>query len=249
MLFVNSPIYVAPLSFKRADRNVPNAFAGVSYECFEKVKADLLTHFCPEEIEEYQELKHEKKKKEYLLGRYACKLAAGFYLKEKKLQKIKVVQAVVKHPVIKHLSVDTPEITLSHCYPVVVALAHEAGHVVGIDIEQRKASKTRAFERGMTQAEIKLCQKAEDISFDLMANVLWTVKEALSKVIKCGLTVPFKLLEVDKMIRKNENEYCVTFKNFFHLHCYAYILEKHILSIALPIKTKLTIDKQVLGLR
>ena len=222
----NSPIFLHHLSFKRVDREVPNAFAFVSYDHFEEIRANLSTHFCLEEKEQYQSLKQDKKRREYLLGRYACKLAVGLYLKEKDLQKIKVVQSVVKHPMIKHLSIDTPEVTLSHCDPYAVALAYEAGHPTGIDIENKIFSRNRAFERGMTETEVKLCQNNGGTSFDRLANVLWTVKEALSKAIKCGFTVPFKLLEIKEIVKKNESEYYITFKNFFHLHCYAYILKK-----------------------
>ena len=72
--------------------------------------------------------------------------------------------------------------TLSHCDPLAVALAHEAGHVVGIDIEKRDPTKVPVFKRSLTEAEIVLCQTHQG-DFETIANVIWTVKESLSKAI------------------------------------------------------------------
>ena len=233
---------VSPLLFKRSDRDVANAFAYVSFDYYPELCTGISECFCLNEINRYKHYKYEKRKRNYLIGRYACKLAASHYLHELDLSQIEIVSAIVEYPIVKHLSIDTPEITLSHCDPHAIAIAHEAGHVVGIDLEKKDPTKTRIFQREMTKAEIQLCKEFAKESTDILCNMVWTAKEAISKAIKCGLMVSFKLLEIKELQQLEVNRFRFTFKHFAHFHCYSYILDKHILSIVLPIKTQLHID-------
>lgn len=235
--------HVSSLTFKRHDREVPNFLAWVNFNHFENLLSNLDVYFSKREIATYQKTTSNKKQKTYLLGRYAIKLAAGYFLDESSLNEIEVVSTVVQYPVIRHLSRNTPEVTLSHCDPLALALAHEAGHVVGLDIEKKSPSKIRVFERSMTPDEISLCRGIEKVSYKTLANLLWTVHESLSKAIKCGFSVSFKLLEIKNLTVHNAY-YHFTFRHFAHLHSYAYVLDKHILSITLPIKTQVVFNKQ-----
>ena len=54
----------------------------------------------------------------------------------------------------------------------------------------------------MTDAEKELIRKYPD-SYEFMLTLLWTAKEALSKILKTGLMTSFKILEIDKIEHKD----------------------------------------------
>jgi len=233
--------FVSKLVLERADRTVPSHIAYVSDLIFEDLKKNYREFLTKSEIDKFEKLQYVKRQTTYLLGRYASKMAVAKYLNEENFKAIEIKTATLEHPVVMHLSYETPEITLSHAGNIAIAIAHEPGHVLGVDIEKFDPSKLKVFQHEMTPNEIELCQDY-DGDQAIIANSIWTVKESLSKAIKCGFMVPFKLLEVKEIVKVGKISFLSTFKNFAHFKCYTYLLKGYILSIVVPIKTTIVLD-------
>ena len=85
---------------------------------------------------------------------------------------------------------------------------------------------------------LKLMPEAEKDAY----YFLWTVKEALSKTLKCGLTVPFSILEVERIVQHGLHAYTCLFKNFAQYQARSWIESQHVLSIVLPKNTQLMVN-------
>ncbi len=185
----------------------------------------------------------EKRKLSYLLGRYAAKIAVSKLLDESDLTQIEIRFGTFEQPIVNHMSFNTPEVTISHCDGVAMAIATQAGHVMGIDIGKIEFSKTHVFKSQITENEAqKASQQFEDERIGF--HMIWTAKEALSKTIKCGLTVPFDILQIDDIrpTSMTNDIYESSFKNFAQYKCLSWNLENHLLSIVLPKKSMIPVD-------
>ncbi len=70
---------------------------------------------------------------------------------------------------------------------------------MAIDIETINSDKDDTILTQLTDNEQKL---AASLLSSPSLQLLWTIKESLSKVLKCGLTVPFELLEVESITQQ-----------------------------------------------
>jgi 4'-phosphopantetheinyl transferase len=81
--------------------------------------------------------------------------------------------------------------------------------------------------------------KPAGMAEEMTWNVIWTIKEAVSKAIKVGLMTPFATLEISSLHRLSDGGLLCYFKNFAQYKCYSWIIGKWILSIAIPKNSKL----------
>jgi hypothetical protein len=77
---------------------------------------------------------------------------------------------------------------------------------------------------------------------ELGCTWLWTVKEALGKALKTGLTVPLGIYELQNV--SGEGRFVVTtFRNFGQFKCLSFCWRGAVISVALPWKSELRIDE------
>ncbi len=228
------------LELKRKAVIVRAFFAYVEKNQYNKIIDDLATFLHPNEIAYYENLVADKRKFSYLAGRYVAKLATAKYLDEPNLTAIEICPGVFDQPIVKHLSTDTPDVTLSHCDDVAVAIATEPGHITGVDIENIDFAKTHVFKTQITDREAGLAEECFE-DFRVGYHLIWTAKEALSKAIKCGLTVPFDILETEEYSRGANGAYVLRYKNFVQYKSVSWIVNNHLLSITLPRKTNVNL--------
>ena len=238
---IDTPILIR-LKLQRDERPVRGILACVPRKHLPRLEEAPQDFLADSELNQLEKMtKYIRRKQTFLMGRYALKVAACAFTGTKNLKKMEVATAVVLHPLVKYPLKDIPEVTLSHTDTLAVAIAHEAGHIMGIDIEKADTKKLSVYEREMSAQEEVLLRNSQG-KYEVLANMLWTIKEAMSKAIKVGFMTPFKFMEIKKLSKQKERCYLSFFKNFAHFKCYSYVLENHIVSIVLPIKTKLTLD-------
>jgi phosphopantetheinyl transferase len=131
---------------------------------------------------------------DWLLGRLAAKEAARLHLVESEgwepaLPDIGVVNDPLGRPRLAHVAgrrpLALPEISISHRDSLAAVLAVERGHRPGVDIERLQAERrSNGLDRGFDEAELKLGEKVFGGDGKI---VLWSAKEAVSKVIGTGL--------------------------------------------------------------
>ncbi len=226
------------LEIKRENRSVKAVFSFVYPEAYPELVSVVDSFLCPREKKYWEKVSHEKRKTSYLTGRYASKLAASMYLAEKNLSKIEIRKAIFEQPIICYETFETPEVTLSHCSQLVAAIAYEAGHYMGVDVERLDLSKTDVYKSQLTEAEISAPENLP-LANELVYNALWTMKEALSKTIKVGFMTPFKILETKNLQVQSDGSLTADFTNFAQYKCISWVLKECILSIALPRKSNI----------
>ncbi len=206
----------------------------VTVNDYEEIKGNVGSILNEEEQEVFNEMKYDKRKRDYLLGRYAGKLAISSYCDGEDLTHIHIGFGVFGQPIVKHQSKDTPEVSITHSQERAYAIAFPFGHQIGIDMEHLTTDKDvlDSIKSQMTQKEINL-SRTLNIPENLSLLALWTMKESLSKVLKCGLTVPFSLLEITNP--KMTNRWIeAEFTHFEQYKSYAYKREGHLFSLSMP---------------
>lgn len=215
----------------------------LSHVSFQHLKEDPNSFLHPLEETYFSGLSYPRRQHSYLLGRYCAKQAIKAYYKDFDLRNIAIESGVFDHPVVTYMPGPPLQISISHTDTLGAALAFPETHPMAIDVETICPSKGDAIKSELSPAEQKLWFHLRKEKGDEAAQltVLWTVKEALSKALKCGLTVPFEVLEVE-VIREQENFVISTFKNFKQYQALSFCLDAHVCSIVYPIRTSLKID-------
>ena len=189
----------------------------------------LLQHLHPQELDYYKTLPVEKRKKSYSIGRYSAKKALSALVGEKNLQSTFIDRGLFNHPIVVIPNNQNIQVSISHCDEIGAALAFPEALPMGIDVERVDPDKKKVIESQMTENEKELI-KSFPHSYNTLLVLLWTAKEALSKILKTGLMTPFKISEISALTVKQETMVC-NFKNFaqykglsFNLGCYMHTI-------------------------
>ncbi len=109
---------------------------------------------------------------------------------------------------------------------------------MGVDVEYVAKDKISVFQSQLTEQE--KCYADNEFQDSALGSVcLWTIKEALSKAIKCGFMTPFALLEVERIDHLDDYTCISFFKNFRQYQCVSFMFSAYVLSIIMPAKTTL----------
>lgn len=151
--------------------------------------AEKLKTLMPSEEVKYSSFNNDKRKREWLAGRYAGKKALYNH--------IGVEWAVIdnKDSGVPYFP-DYPEHHLSISHSGNYALAMVSNKRIGVDIEQieeRPLSLCKYFYSDKEKNEIERSSKDKGT---LLINKFWTRKEAVSKLLGLGGKLPFNKLEV-----------------------------------------------------
>ena len=202
---------------------------------------ELVKLLHPQEMGYYDSLAFEKRKKSYLIGRYAAKHAIAALAGDKcNLHAMVIQQGVFNQPVATLGYEQNIQVSISHCDDLGAALAFPEAHPMGIDIEKVQADKCRVMESQMTQAEKNMITHAS-CSYDRLLTLLWTAKEALSKILRTGLTTPFHVFEIDKIESKSDHSICF-FENFGQYKAISFDVGVYVCSLVIPDRTEISID-------
>ena len=180
----------------------------------------------------------------YLSGRFAARQAVAAYFEGHPKTPFEITAGVFNQPIVRCERQEPPAVTISHAGEFAVAIAHDCGHVMGVDVEQTTSVDDELVETILTAAEQRLLAQVPDHSGALL-TAAWTVKEALSKALRCGLTVPFRLLELARVEAAADGSLQSEFVNFTQFKCRTWIRADHVLSIALPRKTALGFEEHL----
>lgn len=199
------------------------------------------------ELDYFRQVKSNIRKKHFFLGRSVGKRAISLYLNESNLKGVEISAGVFQQPFVRYCSRDNPAVTLSHSAQFVVAIAYEPGHIMGVDVEQINSGRAQLFRENLTAHEKHIAVRT-GCEENLVSNVMWTIKEALSKAIKCGLTVPLDILAVEQLLLQSDGSFVSGFKHFTQYKACSWLLGGFALSIVLPRKTELRLDINKFGL-
>lgn len=196
------------------------------------------TFLHPKELAYFESLIYSKRQYSYLLGRYCAKHAIAAYINFHPFREILIENGVFYYPVVTSSRESNLQVSISHTDTLGAALAFPEAHPMAIDVEKVCPSNIEIIKSQLSSAEKKLTFSGDEA---LQLTLLWTLKEALSKVLKCGLTVPFEILEVESAEEK-ENFVTSSFKNFKQYQALSFLVDTTVCSLVYPIKTRLILD-------
>lgn len=87
-------------------------------------------------------------------------------------------------------------VSLSHGGGLGMAVAYSEGHPMGVDVEKVEEGRLEAMRSQMTAGELGMLAgwRGEPAG---LAALVWTAKEALSKVLRTGMTTPMWVYELE----------------------------------------------------
>ncbi len=203
--------------------------------------ADMVNMLHSQEADYYHLLTFEKRKNSYLIGRYAAKQAISALTGENDdLRNILIERGVFSQPIALSGCGQNIQVSISHNDEMGAAVAFPEAHPMGIDIEKINAGRCGVLESQMTKAEIEMVKEISS-PYEGMLMVLWTAKEALSKILKTGMITPFRLFEVNTIELQSGLSAC-GFENFGQYKSISFTVGESVCSIVYPKKTEMTID-------
>lgn len=202
----------------------------VIHASLEEMKSRL-NDLHPKERAVSQNYKYNARKKSYLLGRFASRAALSLLMPKEKVSAVFVGNGVFSFPIVEGESGGLG-ISITHCDDIGLALVYPQAHPMAIDLEKVEAKKVETIVGQLTTKEQQLIRQAglpKVIGFPMA----WTIKESLSKVLKTGLMLDLKFMELEAIHRK-ENHYQTTFTNFGQYKAISYHIGDYVCSITLP---------------
>jgi 4'-phosphopantetheinyl transferase len=194
------------------------------------------------ELSYFQGLPSEKRRADFLLGRYAAKHALSRLTNGLKPESIEIRAGAFHQPVVFHDTGLPLAVSISHCRGIVAALAHPATHPFGIDTEVVDAAHLDALRGHVGMGELP--EPPAGLSEADRYTRVWTVKEALSKALGCGLTASFEVFEIAERREWDGTRMSGSFSYFPHF-AYVSLGSPGRISFALvrPRRTEITWDE------
>jgi 4'-phosphopantetheinyl transferase EntD len=235
--------YKSALLLQRHDKQLTASLC-VSRLPLDSLKVNTLDFLHVKEQTYFTSLQYPKRQYSYLLGRFCAKHAISNYLQNKSLSSTLIENGVFNQPIVYHPFPTDVEISISHTDSMGAALAFPNAHPMGIDLEMINEAHVTTIKSQLTLIEQ---QKAALFSENepLVCTLLWTVKEALSKALKCGFMISFELFEIEE-IKHKENYVESSFKHFQQFKALSFPLAETVCSLVYPKGTHLIFDIEAL---
>ena len=190
---------ICPAGLRHKDANY-TAYLCIAAASITELRGLRKSYLHEQEDRYFSTLETERRQYSYLLGRLCAKAAIARKLQNTALTDLRVESGVFQQPVVCYESYSCPnegrvQVSISHTDLVGAAIAFPEAHPMAIDIEKIEAARARTITTQVTDQENELANTLP-LSANARLTLIWTIKESLSKVLRCGMTVPFKLLEV-----------------------------------------------------
>lgn len=137
---------------------------------------------------------HARRRHSLLLGRRAAKRALARLHPEVSPLDFAILPGVLDQPVVTGPGAGGLQVTVSHAGAIGVAIAFPEACPMGIDLELIDPGHRETLRGQVDAGELdRVARVLGDADRGLF--LAWCLKEALSKALRCGLTVPFDVLE------------------------------------------------------
>ncbi len=152
------------------------------------------------ELAYFLTLPTERRRQPYLLGRFAAKQALSARAGMDEPTRIEIAAGVFQQPVVRPGLPEPLGVTITHSSQLACAVAFPETHPMAIDVEDEHPDRTTTMASQILPAEFDRARLAWPQGAP-HATMIWTAKEALSKILRCGLTVPLSLLAVSNLVQ------------------------------------------------
>ena len=210
------------------------------------VEANLDTILHPREIARLDGMRFERRRTSYLLGRVAAKRALAAYAGLDDPALIEVASGVFGQPVVKVASGSFCDVSIAHSGGAGIAAAFATEHPLGIDLEPCRDSSAQVMRSYLTPAELDTVARS---GWEGAAGptALWCAREALSKVLRCGLTTAPEILAVAAFDTQGETVATASFKNIMQYKCHLWRRSRFVFAVAMPGRSEFGCDPECIG--
>lgn len=198
-------------------------------------------NLCNEERMFYNSIKHEGRKISYLLGRFAAKKAISSYANESLLGMISVRKGIYNQPIVEYSRDNKIQVTITHSKNIGAAIAFDESFMLGIDIENVINSGLDNSLDEFISGEEKVLFGSTTCNKREFYTMLWSSKEALSKLLKLGFISNIRIFEIANINKCKDINIC-NYKYFSQFISLSFFIENYILSIACPKGTDISIN-------
>lgn len=219
----------------RKEASFQAGFSVLYHDLASLQEQQLVLH--PQEKSYADQLKFDRRKHSYLLGRVSAKHALTNILNQP-ITSVFIDYGVFQFPVVKNVPDINAQVSISHCDDLGLALAFPEEHPMGLDIEKVEDKIVETLDSQITDKE-KALLAASNLSKEKGYTLFWTVKEALSKILRTGLMMDFKVLQIESLKFDGQSFTCD------YTHCGQYkslsiIVGDYVCTLVLPKNT--TVD-------
>lgn len=179
---------VLGLRLDREDGGDQACLAFADPAAYPRLESDPGAVLHPGEATYFASLEVPKRRRDYLLGRFAAKRALAGIDPALALPAVEIRPGVFQQPVVNAAAARPWGVCITHSGEISAAAAFPAGHPLGIDVEMIDPGHLAAL-RGQAAAADLPPVGSEAQRY----TRAWTVKESLSKILGCGLTTPFSI--------------------------------------------------------
>jgi 4'-phosphopantetheinyl transferase len=180
----------------------------------------------------------ERRRQSFLIGRWLAKIALQQLTSTDDLREIHVGSGVFGQPIVK-IGSGAMSVSISHCETSGAAIAFPEEQPMGIDLEKIENVEQAQISTYISAAEHQLWKRA-GLDASAGETLVWTAKEALSKVLRCGFTAPMEVLAVHSLTVLTPNSFELGFTNFSQYRCCALVEDGWVLSLVLPARTQIS---------
>lgn len=153
---------------------------------------------------------------------------------------LEIAAGIFLQPVIRPGLAEPAGVSITHSATVACAIAYSELHPMAIDVEEIDPARNEVMRTQILPGELSLAAAAWDSPSNHCA-IIWTAKEALSKVLRCGMTCPYELLAV-KDLTVGDACFSGGFENFAQYKFQAWIAGQTVMTIVLPRNSTMTAD-------
>ncbi|HEY0790562.1 MAG TPA: 4'-phosphopantetheinyl transferase superfamily protein [Chthoniobacterales bacterium] len=230
---------VLPLS--RGERQFEACLALAFAHDYPKLAGRAHEVLAPAEAACFSGFQFEPRRRSYLLGRYAAKLALQQLIPGSSLKALEIGAGVFGQPLVLHPSPVPPDVTISHSGDLAVALAFPAGHPMGVDVEQIDPERLTTIQSVMSARERAWAGHSPREQI-ILSTLVWTAKEALSKTLFCGLMSPMEIFNLSELRPTGPGTWEGLFENFAQYKFISGASPSYLLSMVLPKRTSCAVN-------
>jgi 4'-phosphopantetheinyl transferase EntD len=178
-----------------------------------------------------------RRQRSYLLGRYCAKEAVACQASLSELKGFEIGSGVFQQPVVRGAGRAGIQVSISHSDTWAAALAFDESHPMGLDMEQVHPERSDTIRSQLTTSELAVVA-ASPLRVDAALTLAWSVKEALSKTLKTGLTTPLQVFELSACSWEASALAC-EFTSFGQYRALGLLVSEFAIGLVLPRRSQL----------
>lgn len=220
----------------RRGENVESAALALAHEgALPLCAADRSSVLHPREAAYFDALPASRRRQDFLLGRLVAKTALRLLRPSLDPPEIEIRPGVFQQPVLLHAGDPPLAVCFTHSGALAAALAFPAGHPLGLDLERIEAGHTEAMRAHIAEDELPPADRA--MSEAERYTRVWTVKEAISKILRCGLMTPLALFRLSERQFSEDGRFTGAFVNFRQYRFLSLVTADYALALVHPART------------